>query len=307
MATATDLPGMLRNDDDNLTVRISEWISNLVASELPGSIRLHWKPTGMTSEELLEEIPVSTVPTSAAVLVEEVAKAIRAKLGAQPEGGSLRVRVAKKNKKNECDIDMQRKLVVGQVDNDANVAMVRQENERLRGENAELRRQNVEFAKVIATMAQSAGLLNAEQAKAIVSLATTRATAGTANEMAGLTTFLGLLTLYFFWPHIKHAMGLDPGAGLKEVIDTGRKMLAGESGDRHMAHKILPPPGASRRELPTEPKIQPSAEPEIPPGADEFVQRLQSDLKFRRDVASQVMNNPDLLSQLQNAALEGAP
>lgn len=304
MATRTDIDGFLRNDDDNLSARVSDWISKLTDADLPGLARVSRKPAGILSEETIGELAITTIPTSAAVLVEEIREVIRGRLGPQPDGGSVRVRISKTRQRSSPDVDMQRRLcVASDVEGDVNAAFLRAQYERVVSENAELRRQNVELVKCNTTVVGSQMALSAEQSKTIAALGTTRAVVTASNDMSGITTFLGLLTFYFFWPQLKVAMGLNPGASVKDVIDAGKRMMAGEQPPL-LVDKPPKPPDSARRIQQAPDVPAPAAELPKPESADDFVARLRNDPEFRRDCASRIMPDTALLAELSAAAQE---
>lgn len=319
MATATDLAGFLANDEENLGARLTVWLTTLEPKDVPASIRIGWKPTGMISEEALDEIAIVNTANQAPALIEEVRKKIVEKLGTQPEGGTLRVRISKKAMKASPDVDMSRKLVAGAFDNDGNVAMIRAEADRLRGENSELRRQNVELVKCVTTQSSSGNVLIAEQAKQIASLGTIRAASTSADEWSSLTTVLGAVAFMYFLPIIKQAMGLPTSAGITDILAVGRKMLTGEVApvaqaiEQKPERRALPPPGAGPDPVVLDPAPKdPEAgklttgqmEPKtIEQEIDSLLARFRADQAFRLALGRRMLD-PDLQQEFKNAAAE---
>jgi hypothetical protein len=317
MATTTDLPGFLRNDDDNLELRLTEWVSGLSSEDLPGSIRIHWKPTGLLSEEPLNEVAVTSLPVSAAMLVEEVRKKVTDKLGPQPEGGTLRVRASRRSQKASPDVDMSRKLVAGAVEGDVNAALYKGEADRLRLENQELRRQYGELAKSVVAMGGSMTALVGKQAETIGTLGTVRATAGAADEFGGLKTAIGMYLLLQFLPVIKEQLGLNRNASLREVMDAGGRLMRGELDTQ--AKAPAPPPGAGHGPAPrqingpagkaidvdTAPASSDAGAPAltIKEQVEAIIERFRTDQEFRRVLALRLAGDTELQEELRGAAM----
>lgn len=314
MATATDLAGFLANDEENLGARLTVWLTTLEPKDVPASIRIGWKPTGMISEEALDEIAIVNTANQAPALIEEVRKKIIEKLGTQPEGGTLRVRISKKSMKASPDVDMSRKLVAGAFDNDGNVAMIRAEADRLRGENSELRRQNVELVKCVTNSSASANVLVAEQAKQIANLGTIRAASTSADEWSSLTTVLGGVAFMYFLPTLKEAMGLKPSAGIADILLVGRRMLTGEvpPPDQKVIEKAperraLPPPGAGPDPVVLDAAAQPEATEKpksIEEEIDALLARFRGEKPFRVALGRRMVTDTALQNEFKAAALE---
>jgi hypothetical protein len=330
MATTTDFPGFLRNDDDNLTARLTNWLPGLTKDEIPASVRIYWKPTGMLSEEPLDEIAITSVPASVPVVIEDIQGKVAAKLGPQPDGGTIRVKCSKKSMKASPDVDMQRRLVNGGQSDDLNLAMVKGENDRLRAENQELRRQNVELVKANTAGLGSMTMLVAKQSESIATLGTARAAAAAADEWSGITTILGMVTLYYFFPLIKEQMGLGKDASIREVVEAGKRMIAGDKAPPEKpSQRVIPPPGAGRVvDVPPDPGKPSPASPggaaetsaDGTPGAapadgptetpeesvESIIARFRQDPAFKRALAVRVGSDAELQQELKTAAIQAA-
>lgn len=323
MASSTDLLGFLRNEEDSLELRLANWLAKLEASKLPARIRVTWRADGTVSEENLmrgqepDVIPVTALPASAAALIDSIHAVVTDRLGPAPAGGVLRIRAASKGNAASPEVDVSRKLVLGGSEDMSTMAIIRAESDRLRSENAELRRQNIELARTLVTGMGSTTTLLGVQAKQITDLATQRVAGTTASDFSSIVTIIGMIVMFFFLPQIKMWMGLKPDSSLQDIVNAGKRMMAGQPPDSSghppaPAPHVPPPPPPDMKALPPLPPGDPAAGAPIPTPApasspvpispDDVAAKLMDDEKFRTEMATKIMGNPILMMQLQAAA-----
>lgn len=323
MASATDLLGFLRNEEDSLELRLANWLAKLEASKLPARIRVTWRADGTVSEENLmrgqdpDVIPVTALPASASALLDHIHAVVTDRLGPAPAGGVLRIRAASKGNAASPEVDVSRKLVLGGSEDMSSMAIIRAESDRLRSENAELRRQNIELTRSIVTGMGSTTTLLGVQAKQITDLATQRVAGTAASDFSSIVTIIGMIVMFFFLPQIKMWMGLKPDASLQDIVNAGKRMMAGQPSD---SSGQPPAPAPAPHVPPAPPEVK--ALPPLPPGdpaagapipepvpagspsvtAGDVEARLMDDEKFRMEMATKILGNPILMMQLQAAA-----
>jgi len=317
----TDLDGYLKNDADNLSMRVSLWVSTLKPSDLPGKVVITWRVRTGRSEGPAGELPIAAKPDPA-TLIDSIAKLIREKLGPDPTEGHLRVRISNNKKASIPEIDFSRLLIAGGAGEDPNLSLLRQEldysRQQIREKDALLAQLTVSAHQLSASLAQSVGSLGAQRA-----VGATAADIGTPGAIIGLGVFL------MAYPAAKRLLGLPDGAGFEEVLEAGAAALnRGKiGGARKVDVETLPrgasyapllavfdgagPPfgflgepgeAAEAGETPAPPMPQEAANTEI--DEDAFIERLRHDDAFARRLGRRILGDTFLALRLQQLSKE---
>lgn len=285
--TPTSFDGYLRYDDDCVLARLDKWIPT---AKFPAAVKVRWRADTSISEEQLVELPLAARPSSAEAVIDELAKAIHAKLGPQPSG-YFRIRASARGMAASPDVDMHRHVVNDVPGIDANLQTYK---ELWRAE----RQRNEQLISALLTN-QTAHLEYFGTVGGHLSvLATARVAGSVGGDMANPMSILGMLAWLMFQPMIKRSMGLPDNADLMTVVRAGQAYI--ERGMGGPTAQLPAPEGTLRLQRP-----EASAEPEpaSKPAAiaesfrwtdDEVVARAAADLTWAEKLLRKAMTIPPL-------------
>ena len=248
MSSPTDLQGFLRNDDENLSSRLSTWLDrgddrrgNIT---LPARIVVRWTAPGAASSEQLFELPITARPKEAANLIEEIEKRVVEKLGPAPVG-ILRVRGNGKGASASPGLDFQCTLVTESTANGtAGEALLRGMVEQFARMTREMHTAGQQDRAALMTLV-------ADQAKTIQKLATVRTASSAAADNNSLGSVFGIMVLLMIAPFLKDIVNQadEPDGATNQLLD----------GMRGLVKKWLGPKGKKEadpgRQLPPPPQI----------------------------------------------------
>jgi len=219
MATPTDLDGMLRSDDDNLELRLADFLTQFAGQ--PVTVFARFRGSGGGSSERLEpEIKGTADPAGAGNMLRQLEALIVKHLGPSPFG-TLRVQGYPKGDSRKPPLDMQRTLIPPDSGglSDPSVALLKSLHS---SERADRRAMQEDLRESHAQLAQLVGV----QAQTIATLGTIRTAASASSDLAGLPTLAAFTILMLLWPSIKGWLGLRPDADVRQVIEAAQRRAA---------------------------------------------------------------------------------
>lgn len=322
MSTRTDLTGALVGDEDNLTLRMSDFFAKHAGKTLVINVR--WTPIGGSAPEKLNDDPIlveKAAPAGVCNLVEAVSKVITGKLGPSP-AGLLRVQGYVKGESGNPGkpLDFSRTLVPADLSGlgDPNLTLVRGQLDQALRQNSTLHTLLVQLASA------NAGSLG-QLAQANAQLATVRAAASAGADAGTLGTLIGIGAVLVMAPVIKRELGLPPNATLDQVLQSVRRQALSVA-----AADALEPPAPPPRAMFSEPPAPPGAGggagagaggPEAPEAAqgaaqapplpagqvdlDQVLAQLRADPELRRQAFARAMQDPELKAAAEAAYFQG--
>jgi len=312
MSTATDLEGMLRTDDDNLTLRLANWFASEGLTEHV-KINVRFRAMGATAAERLhpEAIVVKPDPKGVDNLVDQIEEIVTDKLGTNPVG-TLRVQGFPEGKSQSPPLDMTRTLQAdGNGLSEPNLALVR-------GLHSGAERRIMHLESLLAQAFTSQGQTIAQLAQANATLATARTAGSTGNDLGSIGAVIGLVALIVLLPMIKRELGLPPDATISDVLAAMRGVTNGLLDPSPAARKPSPatspiPPGAipPARQLEAAPSVTGDASSgtgngspaaSIPPDPAQLVEWFRKDRAGAMAALGQLLEQPDIRA----AAIEAA-
>jgi hypothetical protein len=212
MAKPTDLAGFLRDDDDNLTMRLVAWFKDCNSSTF--ALKVRFKGPNDTSYQRLDQgapIVGQATPEGVTNVVDQIERLVTEKLGSNPYG-TLRITGYNAGKAMSPAVDMQRTLLPAESGGlgEPNVAL-------LKALLHEERTKNQHLQGLITTTLQTQAQTIAALSQSLQGAATVRTASTASSDMAGLAPIIGLGTLFVFMPLIKKTLDLPPNASIADV------------------------------------------------------------------------------------------
>jgi len=291
MASRTDLQGFLRQDEDNLSVRMSVAYAALDGTSVI-RYRVTWRPHGAVSAERLDVDAdlVDAAPRPAAVdaIVDRIERIIADRLGLSPIG-TIRVVAAREGDARHPIIDMSRTLCPPDMDGSIspNEGLLRAELEIARHNLRVIGEQQVAMSATLGQLAQSL-------AQSLATSATARTAASAGADLHGLGAVVGLAVVLFALPAIKRELGLPADAPVGEVLRRGQALLGLAQQRAALALEAPRPPSPEDRE----PRADAPADP--PREADSEAPAVEAD-----PLASPAAPDGATLAELARRALAG--
>lgn len=291
----TDLAGYLRDDEDNLTIRLVDWFAGVRTPPL--SVNVRWRDAQATSPRRLNDDPIVVDPPDSRGipnLIDAIEKLVIDRLGVTPIG-TIRVQGYDKGQSAKSGLDFSSILLAPDSGGigEPNLALVRglysQERQLTHQLISELRQSQHALTATVGALAQS-----------LANSATIRTASSAASDTTGLGPLLAMGAVIVFAPHIKAAFGLNPDAPLTEVIKAARQgMNAAILDKKGGAPELVIPEHARKRRDALEVDAAPVLESD---GAalelvDSFLARLANDPKARDRLLRSVAVDPVLAAE----------
>jgi hypothetical protein len=237
MATATDLAGFLRNDEDCLTRKIHNWWRTY---DGPCCFNVKWTPIGGSTAERLtkpDPITVTADPKGVDNLVQMIEDVVTDKAGLGPAPiGTLRVQGYRPGKSGDPDLDFSRTLRPPDAAGLGDPSLARVEGW-LQEERRRIALLLSEQRQLVASIVTTQGHL----AQALTTSATVRTASSASAELSGLGPLLALVVLVVAYPAIKEALGLPAGAPMSDVIRAARVQLGSATSEFGQLARIAVP------------------------------------------------------------------
>lgn len=218
MATPALLSEALREADDNLTLRLSQWFTQVHSEKLFVNVR--FSPHGQGPQRLNgEPLEVNRQLEGINNFVDRIEDLIREKLGPAPFG-VLRIQGYEPRKSASPSLDFTRTLIPEEAAglNDANSAVYR-------AINADLLRRNAQLETHLVSMSSQLAIALGSTSQALQGAATIRTASSASNELSGLGPLVSLIAIIVLYPQLKEILGLPPDAPMTDVIKAARTAL----------------------------------------------------------------------------------